>query len=164
MNPKRLAIGSFLVVSVVATTAEARTNSSRRTTAAESRQAIQRCGSLANARLEYLHTHPYAAESASCHPSRAAILTKNLAGGGSTSANRPADKRQLAVLVKHLSPVERRELARFWLVEANYQKYQQQRARKPPAMGGVDRPRDPWLDKLAREQEEREQKAGKGGE
>jgi hypothetical protein len=52
-------------------------------------------------------------------------------------------------------------LKRIRLIEVNYQKYQQQRVKNLPAAGGTDRPRDPWLDILAKQQAEHDRKTGK---
>ncbi len=152
-----LVLESLLLVSVLATTTQARTSVPKRPHApADNKQSVRQYSSSTNPRLEYLHDQCQRLSTAGCHPSRATVLAKTQADAGSHSANRPTDRNQLAMLVKHLSPIERKELQHFRRIEANYQKYQQQRARKLPIAGGADRPRDPWLDQLARQQEERD--------
>ncbi|MBI3837071.1 MAG: hypothetical protein HY288_03950 [Planctomycetia bacterium] len=157
-----LALGGLLLVSVLATTMQASTSVPKRPhSLTDYKQPAGQHGESTNPHLEYLHNQYRRLATAGCHPSRAAVLAKTLGDSGANSANRPEVRKQLAGLVKHLSPVERKELQRFWLIEANYQKYQQQRAKKLPAMGGTDRPRDPWLDKLAHQHDERQQATSK---
>jgi hypothetical protein len=150
---------SLLLVSVLGTTTQARNSDPQRPRSPTNHKPpAGPYGSATNPRLEYLHNQCQRLAAASCHPSRAAVLAKTLAGAGTNSAYRPETQRQLAVLIKHLPAAERNELKRIRLIETNYQKYQQQRAKKLPATGGTDRPRDPWLDILAKQQAERNRK------
>ena len=162
MKPTWLTVVSFLLVSVPGTTTQARNSDPQQPRSpANHKPPAGQYGSATNLRLEYLHSQCHRLAMANCHPSRTAALAKTLADTSTNSAHRSEAQRQLAVLAKHLPAAERNELKRARLIEANYLKYQQQRAKKLPAAGGTDRPRDPWLDSLAKQQADRDHKTGK---
>ena len=141
MRTHTLFFSCLLLLATVTDTVEAASSSFPKARGRENSQTItSQTSTSTNPRLEALYQQYYGRQ-ANCNPSRQSVLASP------RYAIRPLGQRL------HTSQVERTQLQREHLVLANYKHYQEREAKRSSNLkdSPASRPRDPYLDNLAKD-------------